>query len=428
VTIGLPEVPADRRGPEVITFGCRLNTLESEVMRRAAEAEGLDDLVIVHTCAVTVEAERQARQAIRRARRERPEARILVTGCSAQISPERYAAMAEVDQVVGNGRKLDPELWRALAGEHARVIVDDVMAVRETAGHMVDGLEGRTRAFVQVQQGCDHRCTFCIIPYGRGPSRSVPAGTVVAQARRLVEAGHLELVLTGVDLTSYGKDLPGRPSLGQLVRRVLRLVPEVSRLRLSSLDPAELDPDLVALIADEPRLMPHLHLSVQAGDDLILKRMKRRHSRDDVVRLCARLRQLRPGLVFGADLIAGFPTETEAMFANTLTLIEDAELTYLHVFPYSARAGTPAARMPQLPKPVRRERAARLRAAGERRLRGYLEGEVGRPARVLVEAHGRGRTEAFAPFRFAEAPLPGGIVDAVAERVEKDMLLGRAAA
>jgi threonylcarbamoyladenosine tRNA methylthiotransferase MtaB len=429
VTIRLPEMPAGRRGPEVITFGCRLNTLESEVMRRAAEAEGLDHLVIVHTCAVTAEAERQARQAIRRARRERPEARILVTGCSAQISPERYAAMAEVDQVVGNRRKLDPELWRALAGEPARVIVDDVMAVRETAGHLVDGLEGRTRAFVQIQQGCDHRCTFCIIPYGRGPSRSLPAGAVVAQARRLVEAGHLELVLTGVDLTSYGKDLPGRPSLGQLVRRVLRLVPELARLRLSSLDPAELDPDLVALIADEPRLMPHLHLSVQAGDDLVLKRMKRRHGRDDVTRVCARLRRLRPGLVFGADLIAGFPTETEARFANTLMLIEDAELTYLHVFPYSARAGTPAARMPQVPKAVRRERAARLRAAGERRLRGYLDGEVGRPTRVLVEAHGRGRTEAFAPFVFSEAPpTAGGIISVVAERVENNVLLGRAAA
>jgi threonylcarbamoyladenosine tRNA methylthiotransferase MtaB len=421
----LPE-PTRTAGPQVITFGCRLNTLESEVMRRAAEAEGLNDLIIVHTCAVTAEAERQARQAIRRARRERPQARILVTGCSAQIAPERYAAMAEVDQVVGNARKLRPELWQALAVEPARIMVDDVMAVRETAGHLVDGLDGRTRAFVQVQNGCDHRCTFCIIPYGRGPSRSVPAGEVVAQARRLVEAGYRELVLTGVDLTAYGKDLPGEPTLGQLVRRLLRLVPELPRLRLSSLDPAELDPGLLDLVADEPRLMPHLHLSVQAGDDLTLKRMKRRHTRDDVLRLCARLRELRPGIVFGADLIAGFPTETEAMFARTLALIEGAELTYLHVFPYSPREGTPAARMPQLPKPVRKERAARLRAAGELRLHRYLRGQVGRPARVLVEAQGRGHTEAFAPFRFSgSAPPAGGVVAAVADRVEDDLLVGR---
>jgi threonylcarbamoyladenosine tRNA methylthiotransferase MtaB len=427
---GLPPDQAIRTpGPEVITFGCRLNTLESEIMRRAAAAEGLDDLIIVHTCAVTAEAERQARQAIRRARRERPQARIVVTGCSVQIRPERYAAMAEVDQVVGNTRKLRPELWQQLAAEPARVLVDDVMAVRGIAGHLVDGLDGRTRAFVQIQQGCDHRCTFCIIPYGRGPSRSVPAGEVVAQARRLVETGYLELVLTGVDLTSYGKDLPGQPTLGQLVRRLLRLVPELPRLRLSSLDPAELDPELVDLVADEPRLMPHLHLSVQAGDDLTLKRMKRRHNRDDVLRLCASLRRLRPGIAFGADLIAGFPTETEAMFANTLALIEDAELTYLHVFPYSAREGTPAARMPQVARLVRKERAARLRTAGERRLRRYLHGEIGRPARVLVEGQGRGHTEAFAPFRFSDfSPPAGGVVGVVAERVEDDVLLGRPAA
>ncbi len=414
-------------GPQVITFGCRLNTLESEVMRQAAQARGLDDLIIVHTCAVTAEAERQARQAIRRARRERPGARIVVTGCSAQIEPERYAAMTEVDQVVGNAQKLRPELWVGAPGaEPARVLVDDLTAVRATAGHLVDGLDGRARAFVQIQQGCDHRCTFCIIPYGRGPSWSVPAGAVVAQARRLVEAGHQELVLTGVDLTSWGKDLPGQPSLGQLVRRLLRLVPELPRLRLSSLDPAELDPELALLVADEPRLMPHLHLSVQAGHDLVLKRMKRRHSRADVIGLCARLRELRPGLAFGADLIAGFPTETEAMFEATLALIEDAGLTYLHVFPYSAREGTPAARMPQVPKPLRKERAARLRAAGARRLHRYLRGEVGRPARVLVEAGGRGHTEAFAPFRFCDrAPAAGGVAAVIAEKVENDMLVGR---
>ena len=421
-------IPA--RGPEVITFGCRLNTLESEVMRREALAQGLDDLVIVHTCAVTAEAERQARQAIRRARRERPQARILVTGCSAQIRPASYAGMAEVDQVVGNAGKLDPTLWESLArpgAGPARVVVDDIMALRETAGHLVDGLEGRSRAFVQVQNGCDHRCTFCIIPYGRGPSRSVPAGEVVRQARRLVEAGYRELVLTGVDLTSYGKDLPGKPTLGQLARRLLRLVPELPRLRLSSLDPAALDPDLIELVAGEPRLMPHLHLSVQAGDDLILKRMKRRHSREDVVRLAARLRELRPGLALGADLIAGFPTESAAMFAHTLELIEDAGLDYLHVFPYSAREGTPAARMPQVPKPVRKERAARLRAAGDERLARLLQAQIGRPSMVLVEGGGRGHTEAFAPFRFAgAAPPAGGVIPVLGERVEDRVLVGRA--
>jgi len=424
-TSGPPRI----KGPEVITFGCRLNTLESEVMRREALAQGLDDVVIVHTCAVTAEAERQARQAIRRARRERPAARILVTGCSAQIQPASYAAMAEVDRVIGNAEKLRPALWQSLAGsgaEPARVLVDDIMGIRETAGHLVDGLDGRARAFVQIQNGCDHRCTFCIIPYGRGPSRSVPAGEVVRQARHLVEAGYREIVLTGVDLTSYGKDLPGEPTLGQLARRLLRLVPELERLRLSSLDPAEIDPDLIALVAAEPRLMPHLHLSVQAGDDLILKRMKRRHGRADVVRLAARLRRLRPGIAFGADLIAGFPTESEAMFANTLALIEDAGLAYLHVFPYSAREATPAARMPQVPKAVRRERAARLRAAGESRLERLLQDQIGRPARVLVEGRGRGHTEAFAPFRFAgDAPPPGSVATVIGERVEDHVLVGR---
>jgi threonylcarbamoyladenosine tRNA methylthiotransferase MtaB len=415
-------------GPEVITFGCRLNTLESEVMRAHARAAGVEDVVIVHTCAVTAEAERQARQAIRRARRERPEARIVVTGCSAQISPASYAAMAEVDQVVGNAEKLRPALWHGLAGAD-RVLVDDIMTLRETAGHLVDGLEGRTRALLQVQQGCDHRCTFCIIPYGRGPSRSVPAGEVVRQARHLVEQGYAELVLTGVDLTSYGKDLPGQPTLGQLARRLLRLVPELQRLRLSSIDPAEVDRDLLDLLADEARLMPHLHLSVQAGDDLILKRMQRRHGRDDVLRLTDRLRRLRPGIAFGADLIAGFPTESEAMFANTLRLIDEADLVYLHVFPYSARAGTAAARMPQVPKPVRKERAARLRAAGAGRLAGALQAQIGKPLSVLVEAQGRGHTAAFAPFRFAGAAPPAGrVVEAIADGVADQALHGRAAA
>jgi threonylcarbamoyladenosine tRNA methylthiotransferase MtaB len=416
-------------GPEIITFGCRLNSFESEIIRDHAKAAGLDDLVVVHTCAVTAEAERQARQAIRRARRARPHARIVVTGCSAQIRPEAYATMAEVDQVVGNHDKLEPRLWRELA-IRPRVVVRDIMTVRETASHLVDGFDGRARAFVQVQNGCDHRCTFCIIPYGRGPSRSVPAGEVVEQTRRVVAAGYREVVLTGVDLTSYGRDLPGQPSIGQLVGRLLRLVPELPRLRLSSIDPAEVDRDLVDLVASESRLMPHLHLSVQAGDDLILKRMKRRHSRADVVRLCARLRGLRPDIAFGADLIAGFPTETEAMARRTLELIEEAGLTHLHVFPFSARRGTPAARMPQVPKALRHERAARLRAAGQHAMAGFLERQIGRRAQVLVERAGRGRSETFAPFRIetdGAAPVAGTIVAARAERVEDGMLIGRLA-
>ena len=414
-------------GPQIITFGCRLNSFESEIMRDHAQAAGVGDLVVVHTCAVTAEAERQARQAIRRARRSHPQARIVVTGCSAQIRPEAYAAMAEVDHVVGNPDKLDARTWRELA-HGPRVVVRDVMTVRETAGHLVDGFDGRTRGFVQVQNGCDHRCTFCIIPYGRGPSRSVPPGEVVAQTRRLVAAGYREIVLTGVDLTSYGKDLPGQPTIGQLVRRLLRLVPELPRLRLSSIDPAEVDPDLVELVAAKSRLMPHLHLSVQAGDDLILKRMKRRHGRADVLRLCADLRTLRPDIAFGADLIAGFPTETEAMFERTLELIDDAGLTHLHVFPFSARRGTPAARMPQLAKSARHERAARLRTAGKQAMARFLEGQIGRTAQILVERDGRGRSETFAPFRIetdGDAPVPGEIVAAQAERIERGVVIGR---
>jgi threonylcarbamoyladenosine tRNA methylthiotransferase MtaB len=416
--------------PEIITFGCRLNSFESEIIRGHARAAGLDDLVVIHTCAVTAEAERQARQAIRRARRARPGARIVVTGCSAQIAPEAYAAMAEVDQVVGNQDKLEAALWQGLAGR-PRVVVRDIMTVRETAGHLVDGFDRRVRAFVQVQQGCDHRCTFCIIPYGRGPSRSVPAGEVVGQTRRLVEAGYREVVLTGVDLTSYGRDLPGRPTLGQLIRRLLHLVPELPRLRLSSIDPAEVDRDLVDLVADEPRLMPHLHLSVQAGDDLILKRMKRRHCRSDVVDLCARLRGLRPEIAFGADLIAGFPTESETMFQRTLELVAEAGLCHLHVFPYSARRPTPAARMPQVAKALRHERAGRLRRAGARAMARFLERQIGPAAQILVEQGGRGRSETFAPFRIeadGAAPRPGEIVRARAERIEGGALIGRLAA
>lgn len=381
-------------GAEVLTFGCRLNTYESEVMR--GHAAGLPDTVIVNTCAVTAEAERQARQAIRRTHRERPGARIVVTGCAAQINPASWAALPGVERVLGNADKLRPESWQPGAPGS----VSDIMAARETAGHLVTEFAGRARAFVQVQQGCDHRCTFCVIPYGRGPSRSVPVGATVEQARALVAAGYRELVLTGVDITSYGPDLPGRPTLGQMVRRLLALVPELPRLRLSSLDPVEIDEDLWRLIAEEPRLMPHLHLSVQAGSDLILKRMKRRHLRADALAAVRRARDLRPDLAVGADLIAGFPTETEALFEETLRLVEEAELPYLHVFPYSERPGTPAARMPAVPKPVRRERAARLRDAGRREAARFHAGLVGREVSVLVERDGAGHTEHFAPVRF----------------------------
>ncbi len=393
--------------PEIITFGCRLNAFESEVMRGHARAAGLGDTVIVNTCAVTAEAERQARQAIRKARRERPGARIIVTGCAAQIDPTAYGAMAEVDQVLGNEEKLQAASFLPGAGE--RVQVDDIMAVSETAGHLIQGFEDRARAFVQVQQGCDHRCTFCIIPYGRGNSRSVPLGQVVAQVRKLVAGGTPEVVLSGVDLTSYGADLPGAPSLGQMARRLLAQVPELERLRLSSVDAVELDEDLLRLLAEEPRLMPHLHLSLQSGDDLVLKRMKRRHARADAVALCARVRRLRPDVAFGADLIAGFPTETEAMFQRTLSLVDDCGLTYLHVFPYSPRPGTPAARMPQVPPRIRKARAKRLREAGETALSAFLEGRIGTTAQVLLEKQGFGRSEHYAPVEF-EAGAPGEIV------------------
>ncbi|WP_340116079.1 tRNA (N(6)-L-threonylcarbamoyladenosine(37)-C(2))-methylthiotransferase MtaB [Pelagibius sp. 7325] len=405
------------KSPRILTFGCRLNAYESEVMRGHAEAAGLGDAIIVNTCAVTGEAERQARQAIRKARRENPGAQIIVTGCAAQIDPQGFAAMAEVDRVIGNEEKLKPESFDKsfLTEDLPRVLVNDIMAVTETAPQLIDGFAERTRAFVQVQQGCDHRCTFCIIPYGRGNSRSVPLGEVVRQVRSLVEQGTAEVVLTGVDVTSYGGDLPGTPKLGQMLRRLLSQVPDLKRLRLSSLDAIELDPDLTRLLAEEPRLMPHLHLSLQAGDDMILKRMKRRHSRREAVDLCNALRELRPDIVFGADLIAGFPTETEAMFENSLKLIEDCGLTYLHVFPYSARKGTPAAKMPQVPGPVRKQRAARLRAAGEAALGRFLDAQLGRTASVLIEkqeADGRwfGRSETFAPVL-----VNSGVVGAVIE-------------
>ncbi|HYD68230.1 tRNA (N(6)-L-threonylcarbamoyladenosine(37)-C(2))-methylthiotransferase MtaB [Azospirillum sp.] len=409
----LPPPPKD---PEIVTFGCRLNTYESEVMRGHARNAGLENVVIVNTCAVTSEAERQARQTIRKLRRENPDARIVVTGCAAQIDPAKYAAMPEVDQVLGNQEKLQPESWGLAPAE--KVLVNDIMSVKETAGHLIGGFEDRARAFVQVQQGCDHRCTFCIIPYGRGPSRSVPIGAVVEQVRALVAAGYTEVVLSGVDITSYGPDLPGTPTLGQMVRRLLALVPELPRLRLSSLDCIEIDDDLWRLIAEEPRLMPHLHLSLQAGDDLILKRMKRRHSRADAVAFCERVRSVRPDMVFGADLIAGFPTEDEAMFENTRRLVEDCGLTWLHVFPYSPRPGTPAARMPQDNAPFRKERAARLRAAGEAAVARHLAAQVGRTATVLVEKDDLGRTEHFAEVRLGQSFAPGTLVRAAITAVD----------
>ena len=400
-------------GPETITFGCRLNTLESEVMRRHAEEAGLGDALLVNTCAVTAEAVRQARQAIRKARRENPERRIVVAGCAAQIDPDAFAAMPEVDRVLGNAEKLSAAAYVPDfgIGETGRVRVNDIMSVRETAGHLVEGLDGRTRAFVEVQNGCDHRCTFCIIPYGRGNSRSVPAGAVVDQVRRLVENGYAEVVLTGVDITSWGGDLPGAPKLGRLVRTILKLVPELKRLRLSSIDSIEVDPELMAAIAGEERLMPHLHLSLQHGDDMILKRMKRRHLRADSIRFANEVRRLRPDVVFGADLIAGFPTEDEAMFANSLAIVDDCGLSHLHVFPFSPRPGTPAARMPQLDGTLIKERARRLREKGEAALAAHLAAEQGATRQVLVETDGIGRTEHFTQVTI-DAGAPGAIVPA----------------
>jgi threonylcarbamoyladenosine tRNA methylthiotransferase MtaB len=405
---------------EIVTFGCRLNTYESEVMKREADAAGLDELqhgaVVFNTCAVTAEAVRQAKQSIRKARRENPQATIIVTGCAAQIDPGTFVGMREVDLVLGNDEKLQAQSYRALPDfgvngtEKARV--NDIMSVRDTATHMVDAIEGRARAFVQVQNGCDHRCTFCIIPYGRGNSRSVPMGAVVEQVKRLAGNGYAEVVLTGVDMTSYGGDLPGAPKLGKLVRSILRQVPDLQRLRLSSIDSIEADEDLIEAIATEVRLMPHLHLSLQAGDDMILKRMKRRHLRADSIRFCDQVRGLRPDIVFGADIIAGFPTETEEMFENSLRIIEDCGLTHLHVFPFSPREGTPAARMPQLPREMVKQRAARLRAAGHIAFCSHLTALAGSRQRILVERDGVGRTEGFT-LASVDRGEPGEIVEAI---------------
>lgn len=404
--------------PKFTTLGCRLNAYETEAMKEMSLNAGLNNAVIVNTCAVTAEAVRKSRQEIRRLRRENPDARIIVTGCAAQTEPQTFAAMSEVDKVIGNTEKMAPDTWRGMAadfiGETEKVQVDDIMSVTETAGHLIDGFGTRSRAYVQVQNGCDHRCTFCIIPYGRGNSRSVPAGVVVDQIKRLVDRGYNEVVLTGVDLTSWGADLPATPKLGDLVMRILKLVPDLPRLRISSIDSIEVDDNLMMAIATEPRLMPHLHLSLQHGDDLILKRMARRHLRDDAIAFCEEAQKLRPDMVFGADIIAGFPTETEAHFENSLKLVQDCNLTWLHVFPYSKREGTPAAKIPkQVNGSLIKQRAARLRDAGAVQVQGHLTAQVGKTHDVLLENPHMGRTGQFSEVVFEVAQTEGAVVTAL---------------
>lgn len=412
-------------GVSVINFGCRLNIYEGEVIKQKASQAGLTNALIFNSCAVTAEAERQVRQSIRKARKENPEAKIIVTGCSAQIHPDMYTTMPEVNAVIGNQEKLEARVYAFVNNGSEKALVNDIMSIRETASHMVASFEGRARAFVQVQNGCDHRCTFCIIPFGRGNSRSVPIGEVVAQVSHLVAQGFHEVVLTGVDISDYGKDLPGAPTLGQMMRRLLALVPDLKRLRLSSIDAVEVDNDLYRLIAEEPRLMPHLHISLQAGDDMVLKRMKRRHSRADALHFVEKVRALRPDVVFGADIIAGFPTETDEMFQNTLALVQQAQLTYLHVFPYSARVGTPAARMPQVPKEVRKARAARLRAEGENQLSIYLRGRIGKEQHVVIEQGHESRTEHFSMLQLDTELPPGTLAKALVTHADEKRLYGK---
>jgi threonylcarbamoyladenosine tRNA methylthiotransferase MtaB len=412
----------------IITFGCRLNSYESEIIRDALTSGGLDNVIVFNTCAVTKEAERQARQAIRKARKEHPDKQIIVTGCAAQINPKLFSEMKEVDKVIGNEEKLRPESYKmseAFTTNDAKIAVNDIMSITETASHLISGFEGKARAFVQVQNGCNHRCTFCIIPYGRGNSRSVPVGEIVTQVRKLVEAGYNEVVLTGVDISDYGKDLPGQPTLGQMMRRLLALVPELPRLRLSSIDVAEIDIDIMKLIAEEPRLMPHIHISLQAGDDMILKRMKRRHLRADVINFCKTVRDLRPGIAFGADIIAGFPTETDEMFANTLNLVTEAEIPFLHIFPYSEREDTPAAKMPQVPPAIRKERAAALRMAGDIQLNRFMQQAIGTTAKVIMEKEDFGRTEHFTTVQFSKAHQVGSIVTAMITGIDGKHLAGK---
>jgi len=398
---------------KIVTMGCRLNAFESEVIKGHIHKAKLENIIVINSCAVTQEAERQTRQKIYRAKREYPESRLVVTGCSAQINPERFAKMQDVYAVVGNAEKLDPNFWLDLSGHlaEAKIQVNDIMSVRETAGHLIQGFDGRSRAFIEVQQGCDHRCTFCVIPFGRGPSRSVPAGEIVNQINALVKKGFKEVVLTGVDLTDYGKGLPGSLNLTALVRKILKLVPELERLRLSSLDPMEMDDSLISLFGDEPRLLPSVHLSIQSGNNIILKRMKRRHQREDVIKVCEKLREKRPELTFGADLIVGFPTENEKMFEDTRTLVREAKITQLHVFPYSQRDGTPAQKMPQVPNQERKRRAKVLRSDGVAQLQSILDEGIGSEAKVLIENGERGHCERFLPVIMNKTYKTGEIVN-----------------
>ena len=405
--------------PKFMTQGCRLNAYETEAMKELAHAAGLNNIVVVNTCAVTAEAVRKSKQEIRKLRRDNPKAQMIVTGCAAQIEPKTFSEMTEVDLVVGNTEKMKANTWKNISkspdfvGVTEKVLVDDIMSVQDTAGHLIDGFGTRSRAYVQVQNGCDHRCTFCIIPYGRGNSRSVPAGVVVDQIQRLVGKGYNEIVLTGVDITSWGADLPMLPKLGDLVQRILKLVPDLPRLRISSIDSVEADSALIDAIASEMRLMPHLHLSLQAGDDMILKRMKRRHLRADAIEFCTKMRMARPDIIYGADIIAGFPTETEEMFENSLKLIEDCNLTWLHIFPFSPRQGTPAARMPQMDRSIIKERAGRLRACGNIAVQKHLEMQIGIKHKILMENNRMGRTEGFTEVLFSSDKLKGAIVDAI---------------
>ncbi|MEP3475658.1 MAG: tRNA (N(6)-L-threonylcarbamoyladenosine(37)-C(2))-methylthiotransferase MtaB [Hyphomicrobiales bacterium] len=411
--------------PQIVTFGCRLNSYESEVMSEHARNAGLDDAIIINSCAVTNEAVRQARQTVRRLKRENPDAKVIVTGCAAQIDPQMFDKMDEVDFVIGNDEKMKAETFQGLATETSEPCqVNDIMSVTETAGHLISAFGGRARAYVQVQNGCDHRCTFCIIPFGRGNSRSVPAGEVVHQVSHLVNEGYKEIVITGVDITAYGRDLPGEPSLGKLCQQILKHVPDLKRLRISSIDSVEADDALMDVIANDERLMPHLHLSLQAGDNMILKRMKRRHSREDAIAFCSQVRELRPNIVFGADIIAGFPTETDEMFENSLRLVEECGLTFLHVFPFSPRPGTPAALMPQVTKAVIKERAARLRALGNERLLSYMETLDGQPVELLMERGQMGRAENFIEVQLDGPYQPGAIIRAKVRRQEDGQLKG----
>ena len=412
-----------------MTQGCRLNAYETEAMKELADAAGLKDIVVVNTCAVTAEAVRKSKQEIRKLRRDNPNSQMIVTGCAAQIEPKTFSEMSEVDLVIGNTEKMDSNTWNEISnkpdfvGKTEKVMVDDIMSVKNTAGHLIDGFGTRSRAYVQVQNGCDHRCTFCIIPYGRGNSRSVPAGVVVDQIKRLVDTGYNEVVLTGVDITSWGADLPMVPKLGDLVQRILKLVPDLPRLRISSIDSIEADPALIDAISSEMRLMPHLHLSLQAGDNMILKRMKRRHLRDDAIEFCSKMRSVRPNIVYGADIIAGFPTETEEMFENSLKLIKECGLTWLHVFPFSPREGTPAARMPQMDRSIIKERAARLRSSGELAVKDHLAAQIGLEHNVLIENERMGRTEGFTEVLFNKDQIKGSIVNAkIVDKSSKQLI------